>query len=80
MHRCGLHAQPGHLPFTFYPAMPGNSTTRPQEKWEVQRRAMAAAVGREAADRRFQGATRCEVGRSGVLLSAGRVPYGQSGM
>ncbi len=59
MYRCGLHSQPGRLPFTFYPAMPGNSTACPQEKWEVQRPVMAAAVGEEAADRRFQGAARC---------------------
>lgn len=81
VHRCGLHALPGHLPFTFYPAMPGNSTIRPQEKWEVQRRAMAAAVGRKAADRRFHGASRCAVGRSEVPLSAGGHAFGgQSGM
>lgn len=62
VHRCGLHSQAGCLPFTLYPTMPGNSTAYPREKWEVQRPAMAAAVGQEAADRRFQGATRCGMG------------------
>lgn len=68
VHRCGLHSQPGRLPFTFYPAMPGNSTACPQEKWEVQRPAMAAAVGEDAADRRFQGAARCALWRAGGRL------------
>lgn len=68
VHRCGLHSQAGCLPFTLYPAMPGNSTAYPREKWEVQRPAMAAAVGQEAADRRFQGATRCGMGSPGLLM------------
>lgn len=68
VHRCGLHSQPGCLPFTFYPAMPGNSTACPDEKWQVQRPAMAAAVGQEAADRRFEGAVRCG-GRRGMWQS-----------
>lgn len=56
VHRCGLHSAPGPLPFTFYPAMPGNSTARPDEKWAGQRLAMAARMGAAAADARFAGA------------------------
>lgn len=55
--RCGLHSVPGSLPFTFYPAMPGNSTAAPAEKWEHQRPAMAALMGPAAADACFRGAT-----------------------
>lgn len=54
--RCSLHSAPGSLPFTFYPAMPGNSTAAPAEKWEHQRPAMAALMGPAAADSCFQGA------------------------
>jgi hypothetical protein len=46
------------MPFTFYPAMPGNSTSAPEEKWAVQRDAMAALMGQHAADMCFQGASR----------------------
>ena len=56
--RCGLHSAPGTLPFTFYPAMPGNSTAAPREKWEHQRASMVASMGAAAAERRFQGAAR----------------------
>ncbi|KAL4436583.1 hypothetical protein ABPG75_003722 [Micractinium tetrahymenae] len=54
--RLGLHSAPGSLDFTFYPAMPGNSTAAPAEKWEHQRPAMAALMGSAAADACFQGA------------------------
>ncbi len=47
-----LHARPGPLSLTYYPRMPGNSTSKPGEKWAHQRRYMAAA----SADRAFQGA------------------------
>lgn len=56
MLRCGLHSAPGCLRFTFYPAMPGNSTAAPAEKWEHQRPAMAALMGSAMADACFQGA------------------------
>lgn len=57
--RCGLHSHPSpSLPFTYYPAMPGNSTFAAADKWEVQRPRMAALMGQAAADRCFQSASR----------------------
>lgn len=56
VHRYGLHSTPGTLPFTFYPAMPGNSTACPHEKWHWQRPLMAARMGPAATDACFAGA------------------------
>lgn len=53
---CALASHPGPLRLTFYPAMPGNSTARPAEKWAAQRRHMAPG----AAERAFQGAAEVE--------------------
>lgn len=81
VHRCGLHSQPGTLSFTFYPAMPGNSTTLPGEKWDNQRPVMAASMGQALADRAFEGASRwvlvlvcviCCAGLCWVVTAAGK--------
>jgi hypothetical protein len=71
VHRCGLHSQPGTLSFTFYPAMPGNSTTLPREKWDNQRPVMAASMGQTLADRAFEGASRWVLVLVCVICCAG---------
>jgi len=47
----GLAAAPGAAEFLFYPAMPGNSTARPAEKWALQARGRAACAALPASGR-----------------------------
>ena len=68
----GLAAAAGAADFLFYPAMPGNSTARPAEKWALQargrrRRARRPACPREAA------AASCQLRRAAGLQAACKV-------
>jgi hypothetical protein len=47
----GLAARAGAADFLFYPAMPGNSTARPAEKWALQARDRAACAALPASGR-----------------------------
>lgn len=51
--REGLHSDPSvrRLPFTFYPALPGNSTAAPEEKYRRHRRHLAPAAAAAALSR-----------------------------
>lgn len=51
-----LHSHPGPLTLTYYPAMPGNSTAKPGEKWVHQRQHMAPGAAVSA----FEGAVAVE--------------------
>lgn len=69
---CGLHAEEGSLPFTFYPRMPGNTTAKPTEKWEHQLPAMAAGLADAASAEAWFAGVRtlaCPVTTLGAFLA-----------